>query len=454
MNSALPRQILGWLIMAPRLIGSCNLSVDDFPTGRHRQVFEIVSDLWENARPEEIPLVVLAERLGGDGPAAFIGNLLDGIQKPTPENFATVVREMRRRGLSEKIVTAAEKLGLEHVKTGAFDDKGFSELRSLIVERDEFENLAIDVKTALKRGLDLQALDLQIEYVVNKLVLAQALNVIHGSGGIGKTQIGLQASKAVVEGQELFSLQTKKRPVVYIDFENPLPILVERARKLDIRDVLFWHQSFEPKPPKLDSDGYALYKTLPPQSLLIFDTLRAAQDGDENDSKDMALVMGRLKEIRDAGFTILIIHHTPRANDRASKGSTAITDLADHVLSLYRVKRSTFEKIDDELEPGPDDYLRLGTGEKTRYEHHQIFLKQSESGAFVLANDPDQEHLDAISEFVRSSDHALTQSEIFAWAKAELEISKKGKLVNLLRKGEKKRWISTKSGNRRTYVSI
>jgi len=148
MNSALPRQILGWLIMAPRLIETCNLSTNDFPAGRLRQAFETLSTIWENDRPEEeIPFSILSERIGGDGIADFLHTLLEGLQKPTAESFATVVRHMKRRGLSEKIVTAADRLGREHLKTGVFDDEGFSELQKLILKQGELENHTASFKS-------------------------------------------------------------------------------------------------------------------------------------------------------------------------------------------------------------------------------------------------------------------------------------------------------------------
>jgi len=40
--------------------------------------------------------------------------------------------------------------------------------------------------------------------------------------------------KAVSEGKEFLGLRTKQRLVTYIDYENPLPMLVERVRKLNI----------------------------------------------------------------------------------------------------------------------------------------------------------------------------------------------------------------------------
>ena len=91
--------------------------------------------------------------------------------------------------------------------------------------------------------------------------------------------------------------------------------------------------------------------------MIIFDTLRSAQSKDENNSQDMAFIMGRLKELRDLGFTVLILHPTPKSNERTYKGSTAIIDLCDQALGLYRVKSGTSNEIvdDDDNDEGEDD---------------------------------------------------------------------------------------------------
>ena len=279
------------------------------------------------------------------------------------------------------------------------------------------------------------------------ILVEEALNkILFHIQSLGFEKVSLLESLGRVAGEDVHA----RRDIPPLDNSGMDGYAV---RAIDIRKASFWHQSFEPRPPKLDGDGYSAYKSLPPQSLIIFDTMRAAHDLDENDSKDMAQIMGRLKEIRNAGFTVLVIHHAGKGNDRASKGSTAITDLADHVLSLYRVRRNTFKEIDDDNEASPDDLFRLGTGEKTRYEPFQLFLKRSETGAFVLADDPDEEAMQAISDFVRAAGHALNQTEIFTWAKKDLEMGRKTKLVRLLRKGENRLWISIKTGVKRTYVS-
>ncbi len=57
---------------------------------------------------------------------------------------------------------------------------------------------------------------------------------------------------------------------------------------------------------------------------------------------------------------------------RPNKGSTAIFDLADHVLGLHKVRRGTEQEVDDDED---SNYYRFGTKEKTRYEPHHIFLE-------------------------------------------------------------------------------
>lgn len=305
----------------------------------------------------------------------------------------------------------------------------------------------------LKKGSDLQSLECQIEWAIDKLLPKQSITLLHGKGGIGKTWLCLIMADSISKGNQFMTLITQEMPVVFIDFENSLPVLVDRVKKIGIEDVLFWHNANEIlRPSKLDKPEWEYYKSLP-TGLLIFDTLRASQGQDENDSQKMAFIMSRLKELRDMGFTILLLHHTPKSNDRTYKGSTAILDLADHVLSLHKVRKTNPEggEIDDE-----DDhncYYRLGTKDKTRYEPFHIFMSFDKERGFIKASDPDEEYLQAIHEILKGRDR-LNQKQIFEIVKDELDIKSKGKFSSFLRKGEDKYWTSYRVKNAVYYEAI
>jgi len=441
------RRLLGRLILTPHFLEISDLSLADLPPGsRERQALKHTIKIWEDERPEEINPAQLADRIGGNGAYNFVNSLISSAIPINAEAFQSSVRELKRKNLTVKILKKIEK----QAKCGSLD---LDEIEPDLTKYKSLCGSRLNIPSLLTRGSELQALELKIEWLVEKLIPERSIVVLYGPGGLGKTWCGLQMGDAVQDGKELFSLKTKSRPVVYVDFENSLPLLVERLRKLDINNVLFWHISAEIKPPKLDSKDYVFYKEMPKGSLIIFDTLRAAHDGDENSSKDMSLILGRLKELRELGFTILLNHHTGKADERRYKGSTAISDLADHVLSLHKVRKGTLEEVDDDFGLNSGDYFYLGTREKTRYEPYHLFLTfDLEAGGFILADDPDQENLNTIAEFIKTSELLPNQTEIFEWAKAKLGITKKGKLTVLLRKGEiNNLWKSRKEGKRRIY---
>lgn len=308
--------------------------------------------------------------------------------------------------------------------------------------------------SVLKKGSELGQLNITIEWAIDRLLPKQSITLLHGKGGIGKTWLSLIMADAINKGIQFNRLDTASMPVVFIDFENSLPVLIDRIKKIGIEDVLFWHNSNEKlKPPKLDKDDWTLYEQLPEGSLLIFDTLRASQGQDENDSRHMAFILSRLKELRDKGFTILLLHHTPKGNDRTYKGSTAILDLADHVLSLHKVRRNNPDG--GEIEDDDDDncLYRLGTKDKTRYEPFHIFMAFDKTQGFIPALDPDEDELRFIQETLHEKG-TLNQRQIFEILKDELDIKSKGKVISLLRKGEPKFWISHKIKNAVYYETV
>jgi hypothetical protein len=307
---------------------------------------------------------------------------------------------------------------------------------SLDNKNDPF-SLSFDPFSVLKKGSDLMNLDIKVEWVIDKLIPKESITLLHGRGGIGKTWITLTLAHAVSKGLSFMGLNTVKLPVVYVDYENSFPVLVERVKKIQASDVLYWHNSNDVRPPKIDDMEWEKYKALP-VGLLVYDTLRASQTKDENDSRQMAFVMTRLKELRDMGFTILLLHHTPKGNDQTYKGSTAILDLADHVLSLHKVRKGSLEETDDE--ETENVHYRFGTKHKTRYEPFHIFLEFQKEHGFVIAQDPDTSDLEEIYELLREASEQLKQSQVYDLVKAKLGISSKGKVIKLLNKGVGKYW--------------
>ncbi|MGQ9619334.1 MAG: AAA family ATPase, partial [Candidatus Aminicenantia bacterium] len=324
-----------------------------------------------------------------------------------------------------------------------------TELIDVVKETPVWERPMVEksnILNFLRKGSELQNLDCKVEWIIKGLIPKQSIILLHGKGGIGKTWLALQLADCVSKGEPFMGLETKKEPVYYVDFENSLPLLTERVKKLKIDDVNFWHNSNETKPPKLDSKDFELYKELPP-GLILIDTLRASMDRDENDSREMAFVMNRLKELRELGFTIILLHHTPKYSEKIYKGSTAIFDLSDHVLSLYKVKRRNFEVVEEE----DDDFeledvcYQFGTREKTRYEPFHIFLEFNPDGGFQSTSDPKWKDMQEIAELLKERE-PLNTNQIYEVVKEELGIKNKNKVLRLLRKGLGHFWESFKEG--------
>jgi len=162
--------------------------------------------------------------------------------------------------------------------------------------------------------------------------------------------------------------------------------------------------------------------------------------------------MGRLKKLRDMGFTVIVLHHTPKCNDQIYKGSTVIIDLADHVLSFYEERNVNSDARLDNDSPMNRIY-RLGTKDKTRYEPVYIFLTFISEKGFMAAPDPDTDNIEAIHQLLEKSG-PLNQSQIFEQAKDMLGIRRKERFINLMKKGEGKYWKTQKNGRALIYYLL
>ena len=119
---------------------------------------------------------------------------------------------------------------------------------------------------------------------------------------------------------------------------------------------------------RFDSDEWEIYKSFPP-GLFIIDSLRSSHLLEENSSKDASFIMGRFKEIRALGNTIILIHHENKAG--GYRGTTAWFDLSDHILKFSRVKALGIRRRRECGRPRPSHPVRA-RGEKSVFLCHGI----------------------------------------------------------------------------------
>jgi hypothetical protein len=310
---------------------------------------------------------------------------------------------------------------------------------------------ALDLNLLIPTLTDIGKLNIQIKWVVEGII-PPGITTLTAPGGGLKTTLCTQLGVCIVDGRPFAGLRTRKMPVYLIDFEGPLSLWCDKSKVYGPSDMKIWHLSNSFPPPRLDTkEDWKLYKALFP-GLLIIDTLRSAQLLDENSSKDMALIMNRLKELREFGHTILLIHHAPKANERTYRGSTAISDLSDHCLVLERVREVGSEETVDDDEDN-DLPLRLGVRGKTRFAASSIFLRFDPLKGFTRAQDPTDELLSTIQDIL--GDHELNQSAFFKLAKETMRVNRR-KFLSFLRKGEGRFWTKNKSiwKNQTVYCSV
>ena len=97
------QELLGALILNPALLEAVDLTADDFPPGREREAFAAITQIHEDVRGERIDLVLLGEKLGGDGAATYVMDLVKGNYAGTPEKLRARVALYRMKTITRRV---------------------------------------------------------------------------------------------------------------------------------------------------------------------------------------------------------------------------------------------------------------------------------------------------------------------------------------------------------------
>ena len=90
----------------------------------------------------------------------------------------------------------------------------------------------------LPTSLEISQLEIKVEWVIENLIPMEAITLLHSIGGVGKSHLCQRMGKAIATGGNFFGLETKQMNVFYIDFENPLPEIVDRQISVMMQDFI------------------------------------------------------------------------------------------------------------------------------------------------------------------------------------------------------------------------
>jgi len=187
---------------------------------------------------------------------------------------------------------------------------------------------------------DLMSVETQpVDWLVQGLFPRRILGMLAGSDGTLKSY-GCQAlAVAVASGGEFLGKRCRQTTVLYVDYENPVFEVKRRLRLLtgnaaSLPNLRVWGTWLEHQPPQLLSQDSAILARIAREEapLIVFDPFRFAHGSDENDSSAMGTIMLALRSLVIHGATVLIIHHSAKAEGSTGRGSSAIRGACDIAL--------------------------------------------------------------------------------------------------------------------------
>lgn len=317
------------------------------------------------------------------------------------------------------------------------------------VERNNKDRLVELIKTApewkkispLISSLDLVSDPNQkgLEWIHEGIIPKGSVVLLAGEPGAYKTWLALSLAEKLSKGEPFLERHTKRTKVYYIDRENPRELIIDRLNKVGrSKDFIYWGLWAEPEPPLLGDPIYLeLAKEKP---LIIFDTLLKFHGGDENSSRDMGKISKHLTKIRNAGATVVVLHHKGKGTGSAYRGSSEIVGGVDVAYSLSKDKEDgkilSLKGIKNRFVSEPSLTLEvISTEESFKIEdisREKERVKEFEKKENMIAVQA------AMKDLLIEHDRPPTQGEI---VEAVKDTMGRNEAVRLLNRGEGVYWL-------------
>jgi len=189
------------------------------------------------------------------------------------------------------------------------------------------------------------------EWLIESLIPHPSLTILAGHPGCGKSWLLLEMARSLSTKNKSFLDHFKIYPgkILYVDEENGISEVQRRVRTFETQ----WYLTYfiiqkgirldkeEDREILLDLTRCGKYK------LVIFDSLSAVHNLEENSAKEMNKLMDFLKRFRNQGVSILLSHHHRKDSffrsespAQALRGSSLILAQTDCLLSVEKKKET------------------------------------------------------------------------------------------------------------------
>jgi hypothetical protein len=164
-------------------------------------------------------------------------------------------------------------------------------------------------------------------YAIDRLAPLGKLLMLFGREKVGKSIIALYMGKCVANGRRVFGrYETRKMPVLYLDYEDGIS-----------PDYVRWMRNIGPEPvrylnnitgvPAVDSPALIEFceKEKP---LIIIDSLHKLAElgkvSNAGSSAEMTPIIASVCKLKQAGATVILLHHATKADEEKYRDSTTI----------------------------------------------------------------------------------------------------------------------------------
>ncbi len=220
----------------------------------------------------------------------------------------------------------------------------------------------------------------KIDYIVEGFLAAGTVNALTGDSGCGKSTLASAMGSAIERGEPFAGMATSRRPVLILDRENRLSIVVDRFERLGIRDsenYRVWGAWEQEEPPDANSQLVAGWVvSTDPKPVIFVDSLVAFRSGDENDAAATRAHMDGYRKLANFGATIVILHHNGKGESskdyRGSsdfKASLDVGYLVTNIGNPARIESLRLKAFKQRFAVNAEFVLRFRDGEFQADQH-------------------------------------------------------------------------------------